>query len=72
MFKTFVLAVVVTASAAVGMAQSQNPPPIVKQNIKKAQPKVKLGPLEELLVKQQAGQLSDFVKNAMGGCKSKQ
>lgn len=42
------------------------------QNIKKAKPKVKLGPLEELLVKQQAGQLSDFVKNEMGGCKSKQ
>jgi hypothetical protein len=29
-------------------------------------------PLEQLIVKQQAGQLADFVKEAMGGCKSKQ
>ena len=36
MFKTLVIAVVVSASAAVGLAQSQNPAPIVKQNIKKA------------------------------------
>ena len=36
MFKTFILAVVMSASAAVGLAQSQNPAPIVKQNIKKA------------------------------------
>ncbi|MDT7603934.1 MAG: hypothetical protein QOF61_1931 [Acidobacteriota bacterium] len=41
------------------------------QNIKKAKPKVEIKPLEELLVKQQAGQLNDFVKSAMGGCKSK-
>jgi len=42
------------------------------QNIKRAKPKVKLEPLDDLLVKQQAGQLPEFVKNAMGGCKSKQ
>ena len=35
MFKTLVLAVVISASAAVGLAQSQNPPPVVKQNVKK-------------------------------------
>ena len=40
------------------------------QNIKKAKPKVKMEPLEELLVKQQAGQLGEFVRNAMAGCKS--
>lgn len=39
------------------------------QNIKAAKPKVKMDPLEQLLVKQQAGQLSDFVKEAMEGCK---
>jgi hypothetical protein len=39
------------------------------QKIKLAKPKVKIEPLEELLVKQQAGQLADFVKDAMGGCK---
>ena len=39
------------------------------QNIKRAKPKVKIEPLEELLVKQQAGQLDEFVKNAMTGCK---
>ena len=39
------------------------------QNIKKAKPKVKIDPLEELLVKQQAGQLGEFVKIAMVGCK---
>ena len=38
------------------------------QNIKKAKPKVRLAPLEELLLKQQAGELPEFVKNAMGGC----
>lgn len=42
------------------------------ENIKKAKPKVKMEPLEQLLLKQQAGQLADFVKEAMGGCKSKQ
>ena len=42
------------------------------ENIKKAKPKVKLEPLEQLLVKQQAGQLADFVKDAMSGCKAKQ
>ncbi|HEX8649265.1 MAG TPA: hypothetical protein VF708_00370 [Pyrinomonadaceae bacterium] len=41
------------------------------ENIKKAKPKVKIKPLEELLLKQQAGQLGEFVKNAMAaGCKS--
>jgi hypothetical protein len=39
------------------------------QKIKLAKPKVKIGPLEELLVKQQASQLTDFVKDTMGGCK---
>ncbi len=39
------------------------------QNIKKAKPKVRLEPLEELLVKQQAGELPAFIKNAMVGCK---
>lgn len=38
------------------------------QKIKLAKPKVKIEPLEQLLVKQQAGQLADFVKDAMGGC----
>lgn len=40
------------------------------ENIKRAKPKVKIDPLEDLLVKQQAGQLGDFVKTAMAGCKS--
>ena len=40
------------------------------QNIKKAKPKVEIKPLEALLVKQQAGQLADFVKEAAAsGCK---
>lgn len=39
------------------------------QNIKKAKPRVRLEPMEELLVKQQAGQLPEFVRNAMAGCK---
>jgi hypothetical protein len=39
------------------------------QNIKKAKPRVRLEPLEELLVKQQAGQLPEFIRNAMVGCK---
>ncbi|MBV9926864.1 MAG: hypothetical protein JOZ96_17735 [Acidobacteria bacterium] len=40
------------------------------QNIKKAKPKVEIKPLEELLAKQQAGQLADFVKQAAAaGCK---
>ncbi|MDX6558450.1 MAG: hypothetical protein QOF72_1499 [Blastocatellia bacterium] len=38
-------------------------------NIKKAKPKVKMEALELLLVKQQSGQLADFVKTAMSGCK---
>jgi len=38
------------------------------QNIKKVKPKVRLEPLEELLLKQQAGELPEFVKNAMAGC----
>jgi len=40
------------------------------QNIKLVKPKVKMDPLEQLLVKQQAGQLPDFVKSAMDGCKA--
>ncbi len=39
------------------------------QNLKKAKPKVRLEPLEQLLVKQQAGELPEFIKNAMVGCK---
>lgn len=39
------------------------------QNIKKAKPRVRLAPMEELLEKQQAGQLPEFVRNAMAGCK---
>ncbi|MFL6331748.1 MAG: hypothetical protein ACJ754_00225 [Pyrinomonadaceae bacterium] len=40
------------------------------QNIKQAKPKVEIKPLEELLAKQQAGQLADFVKQAAAaGCK---
>jgi hypothetical protein len=39
------------------------------QNIKKAKPKVLMEPLEQLLVKQQAGELPEFVKSAMVGCK---
>ncbi|HYN83687.1 MAG TPA: hypothetical protein VER32_00435 [Pyrinomonadaceae bacterium] len=40
------------------------------QNIKKAKPKTQMKPLEELLAKQQAGQLADFVKTAAAdGCK---
>jgi len=39
------------------------------QNIKKAKPKVRLEPLEELWVKQQVGELPEFIKNAMVGCK---
>src|SRR6266404_6331933 len=38
------------------------------QNIKKAKPKVQIEPLEQLLVKQQAGELPEFIKNAMVGC----
>ena len=38
------------------------------QNIKMVKPKVRLEPLEELLLKQQAGELPEFVKNAMAGC----
>jgi hypothetical protein len=41
-------------------------------NIKEAKPKVKMEPLDLLLVKQQSGQLADFVKSAMGGCKKSQ
>ena len=43
------------------------------QNIKRAKPKVKIEPgLEELLAKQQAGQLGEFVKTALTGCTAKQ
>lgn len=38
--------------------------------IKAAKPKVKIEPLEELLAKQQAGQLAEHVKSAMSKCKS--
>ena len=41
------------------------------QNIKRVKPKVKIDPLEDLLVKQQAGQLGEFVKTAMAGCKTR-
>ncbi len=39
------------------------------QNVKKAKPKVRFEPLEELLVKEEAGQLPDFIRSAMIGCK---
>lgn len=39
------------------------------QNIKKAKPRVRLEPLEDLLLTQQAGQLPEFIRNAMPGCK---
>jgi hypothetical protein len=39
------------------------------QNIKKAKPMVRMEPLEQLLLKQQAGELPEFIKNAMVGCK---
>lgn len=42
------------------------------QNIRKAKPKVEMKPLEELLVRQQAGQLEEFVKQAAAkGCSAK-
>lgn len=40
------------------------------QNIKVKKPKVKLELFEQLLVKQEAGQLGEYVKEAMGGCKA--
>jgi len=39
------------------------------QNIKRAKPRVRLEPLEDLLLTQQAGQLPEFIRNAMPGCK---
>ena len=36
MLKTLAIAVIVSASATVAWSQSQNPPPVVKQNVKKA------------------------------------
>jgi len=39
------------------------------QNIKKAKPRVRLEPLEDLLLTQQAGQLPEFIRNSMPGCK---
>jgi hypothetical protein len=39
-------------------------------NIKKAKPRVKMETLDLLLVKQQSGELADFVKTAMSGCKA--
>jgi hypothetical protein len=38
--------------------------------IKQAKPKVKIEAFEQLLAKQQAGQLGEHVKSAMGKCKS--
>jgi hypothetical protein len=42
------------------------------ENVKKAKPKVKIAGLEELLAKQQTGQLGEFVKTALKGCTAKQ
>jgi len=42
------------------------------QNMKLAKPKIRIDPLDELLVKQQAGQLGEYVKTAMSGCKKSQ
>ena len=39
------------------------------QNLKKAKPRVRFEPLEALLATQEAGQLPEFVRNAMAGCK---
>jgi hypothetical protein len=39
------------------------------RNIKKAKPKVRMEPLEQLLLTQQAGKLPEFIRNAMVGCK---
>jgi hypothetical protein len=39
------------------------------QNIKKTKQKVRLEPLEQLLVKQQTGELPDFIKTTMVTCK---
>ncbi|MEP6741405.1 MAG: hypothetical protein ABJB61_02820 [bacterium] len=39
------------------------------KNIKKVNPKVRMEPLEQLLMKQKAGQLEDSVKDAMSKCK---
>jgi hypothetical protein len=38
--------------------------------LKQAKPKVKIEGFEQLLTRQQAGQLGEFVKSAMSGCKS--
>jgi hypothetical protein len=42
------------------------------QNMKRAKPKIKVEGLEALLAKQQAGQLGEFVKEALSGCTAKQ
>ena len=42
------------------------------QSMKRAKPKIKIEGLEALLVKQQAGQLGEFVKTTVAGCTSKQ
>jgi len=42
------------------------------QNIKLAKPKVKIDPLEDLIAKQQAGQISEYVRAAMSSCKKNQ
>jgi len=42
------------------------------QNMKRSKPKVKISGLEELLAKQQAGQLSDFVKTVLADCMARQ
>jgi len=45
---------------------------ITYKNMKTAKPKIKIEPLEDLLAKQTAGQLAEFVKSAMAGCKTSQ
>jgi hypothetical protein len=42
------------------------------QNLKRAKPKVTIAGLDELLAKQQAGQLGEFVKMVLQGCTAKQ
>jgi hypothetical protein len=41
---------------------------ITYKNMKTAKPKIKIEPLEDLLAKQTARQLAEFVKSAMAGC----
>jgi hypothetical protein len=42
------------------------------QNMKRAKPKIKISGLEELLQKQQAGQLGEFLKTVLANCTAKQ